>query len=345
MTVARKKLVGMHISRYYHCISRCVRKAMLCGEGYEYRKQWIEDRIEVLAEVYAIGVCGFAVMDNHLHLLARLEPERARSWSAEEVVRRWIRIYTPKGLDLQDPVAVRRYVRKVKQDPKEVDKLRDRLMDLGWFMKSLKEPISRMANKEDGCRGAFWESRYKSIAILDEQALLATCAYIDLNPVAAGVARLPETSRHTSIRQRVLHVRRRSGGVEKLKAARRSAAAGCQALGDWEDDHWLCPFQDRSKRGSQRAGMFRGFSLGSYLLLVDYTSRLLRPGKARVPAEVREILDRLGTDIETWSDRLRHLLGRDRIHGTYFTTDRSRLRDLAQQQGCHHLANLAGCKA
>ena len=64
-----------------------------------------------------------------------------------------------------------------------------------------------MANREDGCKGTFWESRYKSIAVLDEEALLTVCAYIDLNPVAAGVAATPEASKHTSIRQRVHTIR------------------------------------------------------------------------------------------------------------------------------------------
>ena len=57
-----------------------------------------------------------------------------------------------------------------------VQKCRQPLGDLGWFMKSLKEPLARLANKQDGCQGAFWQGRYKSIAILDEEALLATCA-------------------------------------------------------------------------------------------------------------------------------------------------------------------------
>ena len=345
MTIARKMLVGMHISRYYHCISRCVRKAMLCGQGNEHRKQWIEDRIEVLADIFAIGVCGFAVMDNHLHVLTRLEPAQGRSWSAEEVIRRWIRLHPPKDLDQDDPVAVRRYIREFKKDSEEVEKLRQRLMDLSWFMKSLKEPISRMANKEDGVRGTFWESRYKSIAILDQEALLATCMYIDLNPVAAGVARLPETSPHTSVRQRVAHIRRQRGGIDKLKAARRSAAMGCRALGDLEEGHWLCPFQDRRLRGGERAGMFEGLSLGSYLLLLDATSRMVRTGKARVSPAAREILDRLGTDLETWGDRLRHLLGRERLYGNFFSTDRDKLRSLAESRGCHHVANLAGLPA
>ena len=83
---------------------------------------------------------------------------------------------------------------------------RERLQSLSWFMKCLKEPLARMANREDNVRGAFFEERFKSIAILDEEALLAACVYIDLNPVAAGIAQTPEKSPHTSIKQRVEHV-------------------------------------------------------------------------------------------------------------------------------------------
>lgn len=60
-------------------------------------------------------------------------------------------------------------------DAQRLDVLRARLVNLGWFMKALIEPLARMANKEDECQGTFWESRYKSIAVLHDEALLATC--------------------------------------------------------------------------------------------------------------------------------------------------------------------------
>ena len=72
MTTARKNLVDPEVTRYYHCISRCVRQAFLCGKGFEDRKQWIEARLELLAKHFAISVAGFAVMDNHLHVLCWL---------------------------------------------------------------------------------------------------------------------------------------------------------------------------------------------------------------------------------------------------------------------------------
>lgn len=63
MTIPRRELVDLEVTRYYHCISRCVRRARLCGEGFEHRKQWIEARLELLARNFAVSVAGFAVMD------------------------------------------------------------------------------------------------------------------------------------------------------------------------------------------------------------------------------------------------------------------------------------------
>jgi len=344
MTVARSQLVDVNVTRYYHCLSRCVRRAHLCGEGFEHRKQWIEDRLETLSGCFAVSVCGFSVMDNHLHVLVRLDADESSSWSAEEVIRRWIVAYPPKTVKGEEIEITQAWIDHHAQDKKRVELLRERLANLGWFMKALKEPLARMANKEDECKGTFWESRYKSIAILDEEALLATCAYIDLNPVAAGIATAPETSRHTSVRRRVRHAKAK-GKLAELKAAESGSVAGSRAAGEVEEDLWLCPVEDRRRQGSTREGMLEGFSLGSYLLLVDYTSRLCRQGKARVSREVASILDRLGTSADVWGQRIQRLLGKTRLLGSHFCTDRERLRELARKRGVHHLDNLAASPA
>ena len=179
------------------------------------------------------------------------------------------------------------------------------------------------------------------MAILDEESLLATCAYIDLNPVAAGIAAVPEASEHTSIKERVDHVKAQ-GRTKDLKAAQKGSVAGSLASVGLEDSHWLCPIEDRRRLDSSREGMLEGFSLGSYLLLVDYTGRLYRDGKAVISREVTAILERLGSSAEIWQARLTRL-SQGLLLGRFFAASRQRLRDLAQRLGLRRVPNLSGC--
>jgi hypothetical protein len=157
------------------------------------------------------------------------------------------------------------------------------ISSLSCFMKSLKEPLSRLANRQDKSRGAFFEERFKSVAILDEESLLATCTYI-LHPVAAGIVELPEASLHTSVTTRAEHVKAQ-GRTGDLKAAEQGSVAvrqahdaavrqahdvaGSGASVGLEETIWLCPTEDRRALDSSGEGMLEGISLGSYLHLVE----------------------------------------------------------------------------
>jgi len=345
MTMPRRLLVDVEVTRHYHCISRCVRRAFLCGEGFEHRKALIEARIEFLSSQFAISICGFAVLDNHLHILCRLDPSTADGWSDEEVVRRWVAVYSPSCLKNASPESLEAWIREASLDTDRVALLRQRLHNLGWFMKALKEPVARQANKEDDIHGAFWEARYKSIAILDEAALLATCAYIDLNPVAAGIAEVPEGSPHTSIKQRVDHVRTAGTLETVLLAAERGSVVAAGIEADIEQSLWLCPVQDRSQHGANREGMLAGFSLAGYLELLDWTSRLCRAGKARISRAVAGVMERLGTSTECWQSHIRKLLGKARWCGCYCATRASSLEAIALRRGLRRVNNTLGAVA
>ena len=194
-----------------------------------------------------------------------------------------------------------------------------------------------LANQQDGCRGTFWEKRFQSIAILDNEALLATSIYIDLNGFAAGLAETPETSPHTSVQRRVIHVQQHDQ-LHSLKAARQGSIAGSTAAGHIEQGHWLVPIEDRrgptnAVPASTREGMLESLSLGSYLLLVDYTSRLFRTGKANLNARVTEIFGRLASNVEVWNDRVRKMLSCRELRGTFFAADQQKIREHSSRCG------------
>ncbi len=133
--------------------------------------------------------------------------------------------------------------------------------------------------------------------------------------------------------------------MNELQAARVGTVMGVRQAADLEIGLWLCPIEDRRRYGEAQAGLVTGFSLGNYVQLIDWTSRLLRCGKARVSAEVASLLDRLGTNSDTWSVTLKRLFSRTKTTGVAFSFSRQRLNEAAQQRGCHHMANLNGCPA
>ncbi|UXI66997.1 transposase [Tahibacter amnicola] len=196
----------------YHCISRCVRQAFLCGKdrfserSFDHRKQWIEDRLYELAQIFAIGVHAYAVMSNHVHVVAHVAPAVAISWSPEEVARRWLALCPVRRDNRVDEVACALRAAQIASNADLVARYRERLCSLPWFMRCLNEPIARRANREDACRGRFWEGRYYCQALLDDAAVLACMAYVDLNPIRAGIAENLASSRHTSIRRRLQQI-------------------------------------------------------------------------------------------------------------------------------------------
>ena len=204
MTYARAHLVDSDNGGFYHCISRCVRRSWLCGQdilsgrSYDHRRAWVEARILQLAQIFSVEVFGYAVMSNHYHLVVEVVPKRVSEWSDEEVVHRWLRLSLARKGGPPDTRAS-----SILLDPKRVSLIRERLGSLSWFMRYLNEPIARQANREDGCTGRFWEGRFKSIALLDNAAVVACMAYVDMNPIRAKITKRIEAAKYTSVQHRL----------------------------------------------------------------------------------------------------------------------------------------------
>lgn len=305
MPIARQRLIDPSRPGWVHCISRCVRRAFLCGGEFEHRRGWVEERLRFLTGCFSLEIATYAMMANHLHVIVRMAPEQVGTWSAEEVARRWMSVYPRKYTSdgsptLPDPAVVTAQA----QDWAWVAERRKRLADLGWFMKALKESIAKRANREDRCTGAFWEGRFHSVPLLDQPALLACMAYVDLNPIRAKVTDRPERSRCTGGLQRI-QARQQFRTLRRLRE--RDAARADQAVQEAsltrqpahaEEVLWLAPM---SRCIVGEALMNSRWSVDDYLTVLDATGRILRGDKrGQIPPQLAPILSRLELQVEQW---------------------------------------------
>ncbi len=285
MTYARKSLISLEDTPYYHVVARCVRRAWLwgfdeyAGRDYSHRKAWVLERLAQLTSLFAIDVCAYAVLSNHYHLVLHVDVKRAKRWTAHEVVKRWGELFSL-------PPLIERWRRKQATDAERVlaeqviEGWRLRLRDVSWFMRCLNEHLARRANAEDNCTGRFWEGRFKSQALLDEAGLLTAMAYVDLNPIRAGLAKTLEESAFTSIYER----------IRLLKPTRSRADADKLTVP-------LLPFKDTTARGPTAIP----FLLIEYVALVEWTGRMRGEDERRaIEPSPSPILTRLNIDSEAW---------------------------------------------
>lgn len=284
MTTARASQIDYTATRYYHVMSRCVRRSYLCGldkesgKDYSHRKQWLVDRMKQLASIFSIHICAYAVMSNHYHLVLYVNTDIAQNWSEEEILHRWTLLFgssTAKRIATFPPeLAI-----------KKIEELRDRLSNLSWFMRCLNEPIARRSNLEDEVEGRFWQGRFKSQGLLDEGAVLSAMAYVDLNPVRAKIAATPEESEFTSIYER----------IQAFQIARIEQSD--------KQPEQLMPFQSFYHDLPSI-----DFDLQDYLELVDTTGRILREDKPGYILDSYEpILSRLNLTTKGWLKIVKNL--------------------------------------
>ena len=280
MPQPRSSQISLSDTPYYHCVSRCVRRSFLCGvdsysgQSYEHRRGWVEERLLFLSSIFSIDICAYAVMSNHVHVVLHVDVKQVQVWTDNDIVQRWHLLH--KGTLLTQMFARGDRLNQGQQLTlnNTIAEYRRRLHDISWFMRNLNEYIAREANKEDDCTGRFWEGRFKSQALLDEAAVIACMAYVDLNPIRAKIADTPETSKHTSIQRRLELIKQPTTQIS------------------------LMPFV-----GNPRLDMPKGiaFSLKDYSELVDITGSVIRSDKAgHIDHQHQPILERLGLSDQQW---------------------------------------------
>ena len=331
MTRPRSSLISLADTPWYHVVNRCVRRAFLCGHdaatgcNFDHRRGWIETRIRELASVFTIDVAAYAVMSNHYHAVLRVDAARAQALSDDAVLRRWTQLFA-------GPVLVQRYLASAPGalGEAELDKVREfaevyrqRLADVSWFMRVLNESIARQANAEDDCTGRFWEGRFKSQALLDEQALLAAMAYVDLNPIRAGMAESLHDSAHTSIAARLAELQGQpfepvlapvvvadATPTSTPISADESSPLAASSLPSLLAEAELAALPEAPLMPFDATGRFEQaipFGLPEYLELVDTMGRALHPAKrGAIPATTPPILARLGMDAEGFINAADH---------------------------------------
>ncbi len=238
----------------------------------------------------------------------------------DEVIERWYSLFN--GHLLVDRYLTEETISAAHLQAVEklVELWRGRLYDISWYMKCLNEHIARQANKEDQCTGRFWEGRFKSQALLDDIALLSCMAYVDLNPIRAGITSNLSKSDFTSIQKRIAQ-------YQSYQKQRRQKNTDISTS---EQPTALLLFAGVSETNAIP------FSYADYFELVDWSGRHIDPKKTSyIKACEPKILATLGINTDDWLTAVKNFR---RQYGSFAGTV-EHLRDFAHRHGkswCKH---------
>ena len=306
MAIKRSEQIDPENAGYYHLISRCVRRAFLCGEdpesgqNYDHRRQWIENRILELAQYFAIEVYSYAVLHNHYHLVIYSDPQAPQAWTDLEVAERWLNVFPGKYNNPKFSTQRQLRLQAIVKDKELLAIYRERLGSISWLMRRINEPLAKSANNEDFCKGHFWESRFKSQALLDEGATLTCMAYVDLNPIRANRAKSLPESEHTSIKRRL------------------------NLLSQEELDQTIKAVAGQVKNRTMV------LKLKDYIELVEWTGNaIVYPNKSKLPPHLSTTFDHLNLQKENWLSQVQS------FGGSYyrFVGNLDRLKEKSKELG------------
>lgn len=310
--LARGEYLNPQVTQIIHTVSRCVRGAYLCGKdsetgrSFEHRRRWIENRLQLLAATMGIECLTYAIMGNHIHLILRSRPDIVRRWSDEEIARRWLCLCPPQYNQVSHEASHKLLL----EDANRLAEIRQRMSDISWWMRLLTQTIARRANREDDCKGRFWEGRFHASLLLDESSILACAMYVVLNPIRAAMANSLEDSQFTGIKARIDDLKLQ--GEKGYRQDPANSLGRMEATGGGHRSGWLSPIQIQpdpnsmetsTGRAARRASSkgFLSISLVRYLALADWTGRQFREDKSgKIPIDMEPILERLGIVSDQW---------------------------------------------
>ncbi len=229
-------------------------------------------------------------------------PWLTRRGGNTEVARRWWTLCPRrKNRDGTAKEPTESELNSIRNDPDKVRVIRRRLSDISWWMRLLCQHVGQRANRETRESGKFWESRFRAVRLLDESALLACVAYVDLNPIRAALAETIEVSDFTSAKKR----------LEALLMETAASASDMQQPATLPDASLAAVHNDelRDEAGPQPSAGgkrcsdkgFLNMTSAEYLELLDWTARQIVPGKAgSTLPETPPILERVGLKPASW---------------------------------------------
>jgi len=297
--LARAEVFAADEVAIVHVMNRTVRRCFLLGDdpvtgkNYDHRKQWIDEQLVHQARHFGIDLLCQAILSNHFHLVLRSRPDVVAEWDDTEVARRWLMLCPLSKDDHGRPLEPTEFeLNHIRNSKEKLKVIRSRLSDISWWMRLLSQNIAQRANFEDGEVGKFWQARYRAVRLLDETAILACAAYVDLNPIRAAMAETIESSDFTSAQKRVMDLKPK---MSKARCGNHLAPVDLQ-----ERRGKTGPCANKRKQRCSNKG-FLPMSTAEYLQLLDWTARQQRSDKrGATPKGVAPIFERLGISSDVW---------------------------------------------
>ena len=269
--------LALQSAAYYYCAARCVRESrsrrlvQFATKRREHRKAWVVERLRELSDIFAIELCAYSVMPNHYHMVVRVDAAAAQRWTDEEVIERWQRLF---GL----PSAMERFLHGSESRDRAtaraiVARWRGWLTDVTRYARYLNDWLAERANLEERRKHRAWRGRFTCRPLTDAASVLTAMAYVDLNPVRAGLHFHGEAAAPTSIYDRKRMFFRHAPHGPRLRAFLCEAAS---------EDALPCSREE-------------------YIELIDWTRRAIRRNQlAQLDRSPPESFTRLGLDARQW---------------------------------------------